>query len=72
MTAYTGKFFLVEAILRSSKEIITIAVSYTVDDAMDLVEKLAVSPDSETFFAFRVTSNGDYLMTKEEKKACLN
>lgn len=72
MTAYTGKFFLVEATLRSSKEIITIAVSYTADDAIELVEKLAVSPDSEIFLALRITSNGDYLMTKEEKKACLN
>lgn len=72
MAAYTGKFFLVEAILRQSKEIITIAVSYTIDDALDLAEKLAVSPESEMFLAFRVTSNGDYLMTEEEKRACLN
>ena len=70
MTAYTGKFFLVEAILQNSKEIITIAVSYTIDDALDLAEKLAVGSESEMFLAFLVTSNGDYLMTEEEKKAC--
>lgn len=72
MTAYTGKFFLVEAILASSKEVITIAVAYTMDDVMALVEKLAAGPESQIFLAFRITSNGDYLLSDEEKKALVN